>query len=139
MAAATIARAIPVFPEVGSTSTVSPGVMSPRFWASLIIEKPMRSFTELQGSMLSTEVCKMRACGVLFLGSVVHVPRATTRSCHTMCRRLVLMHEWAHRRTGLITSIMWCGPYAIGKCMHTGKCQRGERTAGVTAQRQFGG
>ena len=54
MAAATMARAIPVFPDVGSTSTVSPGVMSPRFWASLIIEKPMRSLTELQGSMLYT-------------------------------------------------------------------------------------
>jgi hypothetical protein len=37
-AAATIARAMPVLPEVGSTSVVLPGVMSPRFSASLIIE-----------------------------------------------------------------------------------------------------
>ena len=37
-AAATIASAMPVLPEVGSTRVVSPGVISPRFSASVIIE-----------------------------------------------------------------------------------------------------
>lgn len=41
----------PVLPLVGSTSTVFPGVISPRFSASTIIELPMRSFTLLQGSI----------------------------------------------------------------------------------------
>ena len=44
----------PVLPEVGSTSVVLPGAMSPRFSASSIMEKPIRSFTELHGSMLSS-------------------------------------------------------------------------------------
>jgi hypothetical protein len=38
LAAATIASAMPVFPDVGSTSVVTPGMMSPRSYASLIIE-----------------------------------------------------------------------------------------------------
>mmetsp|Transcript_36416 Transcript_36416/g.96037 ORF Transcript_36416/g.96037 Transcript_36416/m.96037 type:complete len:335 (+) Transcript_36416:495-1499(+) len=51
LAAATIARAMPVLPDVGSTIVVTPGVMSPRFSASVIIEYPMRSLTELHGSI----------------------------------------------------------------------------------------
>mmetsp|Transcript_82105 Transcript_82105/g.166247 ORF Transcript_82105/g.166247 Transcript_82105/m.166247 type:complete len:335 (+) Transcript_82105:284-1288(+) len=47
--AATMARPIPVFPEVGSTRTVSPGLMSPRASASLIMLRAMRSLTELAG------------------------------------------------------------------------------------------
>mmetsp|Transcript_15655 Transcript_15655/g.28086 ORF Transcript_15655/g.28086 Transcript_15655/m.28086 type:complete len:216 (-) Transcript_15655:3-650(-) len=53
-AAAMKAKAIPVFPEVGSTSTVCPGVIFPAFSASRIIERPIRSLTELIGSMLSS-------------------------------------------------------------------------------------
>mmetsp|Transcript_57218 Transcript_57218/g.136435 ORF Transcript_57218/g.136435 Transcript_57218/m.136435 type:complete len:388 (+) Transcript_57218:348-1511(+) len=48
-AAATMASATPVLPEVGSTRVVSPGLISPRFSADSIIASPMRSFTELHG------------------------------------------------------------------------------------------
>ena len=48
------ARPMPVFPEVGSTSIVLPGVMAPSSSAEAIMEKPMRSFTEQQGSMISS-------------------------------------------------------------------------------------
>ena len=44
-AAATKARAIPVLPLVGSISSM-PGLSTPRFSASQIIEAPMRHFTE---------------------------------------------------------------------------------------------
>mmetsp|Transcript_19278 Transcript_19278/g.53476 ORF Transcript_19278/g.53476 Transcript_19278/m.53476 type:complete len:219 (+) Transcript_19278:678-1334(+) len=54
LAAATMARPMPVLPEVGSTKVVFPGEMSPLFSASLIMLKPMRSLTELHGSMLSS-------------------------------------------------------------------------------------
>mmetsp|Transcript_9945 Transcript_9945/g.20715 ORF Transcript_9945/g.20715 Transcript_9945/m.20715 type:complete len:261 (-) Transcript_9945:3-785(-) len=47
--AATMASPIPVFPEVGSTKIVSPGVMSPRASASSIMLLAMRSLTELAG------------------------------------------------------------------------------------------
>mmetsp|Transcript_5360 Transcript_5360/g.11278 ORF Transcript_5360/g.11278 Transcript_5360/m.11278 type:complete len:241 (-) Transcript_5360:68-790(-) len=47
--AATIARPIPVFPEVGSTRIVLPGEISPRASASVIMDSAMRSFTELAG------------------------------------------------------------------------------------------
>ncbi len=74
-AAATMARPMPVFPEVGSTKVVFPGEMSPLpniirkeqqafpieferihylFSASTIMLRAIRSFTELQGSMLSS-------------------------------------------------------------------------------------
>ena len=68
-----MARPTPVFPEVGSIRTVRPGAIVPRFWASSIIENPIRSWpgslhqlwpklrehkattlTELHGSMLSS-------------------------------------------------------------------------------------
>jgi hypothetical protein len=49
-----MASAMPVLPEVGSTRVVLPGAMSPRASASAIIARPMRSFTELHGSMLSS-------------------------------------------------------------------------------------
>jgi hypothetical protein len=52
-AAATMARPMPVFPEVGSTRTVFPGVISPRASASVIMLKAMRSFTEFAGLLLS--------------------------------------------------------------------------------------
>ncbi len=52
-AAATIARPMPVFPEVGSTRTVFPGVISPRASASVIMLNAMRSFTEFAGLLLS--------------------------------------------------------------------------------------
>mmetsp|Transcript_33965 Transcript_33965/g.69344 ORF Transcript_33965/g.69344 Transcript_33965/m.69344 type:complete len:309 (+) Transcript_33965:315-1241(+) len=48
-AAATIASPMPVFPDVGSTRVVLPGAMSPRLSASVIIDRAMRSFTELAG------------------------------------------------------------------------------------------
>mmetsp|Transcript_16919 Transcript_16919/g.43747 ORF Transcript_16919/g.43747 Transcript_16919/m.43747 type:complete len:329 (-) Transcript_16919:35-1021(-) len=54
LAAATIASAIPVLPDVGSTSFVTPGLMSPRFSASAIMEYPIRSFTLLHGSIDSS-------------------------------------------------------------------------------------
>ena len=38
-----------MFPEVGSTKVVLPGVMSPRFSASVIMERAIRSLTELAG------------------------------------------------------------------------------------------
>jgi len=44
-----MANPIPVFPLVGSTNVVFPGVISPRSSASLIMERAMRSFTELAG------------------------------------------------------------------------------------------
>jgi len=44
-----MASPIPVLPEVGSTRVVLPGTMSPRFSASLIMERAMRSLTELAG------------------------------------------------------------------------------------------
>ncbi len=44
-AAATKARAIPVFPEVGSTSVVRPAAMRPAFSMLSIILTPMRSLT----------------------------------------------------------------------------------------------
>ena len=52
-AAPTIARAIPVFPLVGSTITVLPGSMLPWFSASRIIARPMRSLTLPPGFMNS--------------------------------------------------------------------------------------
>ena len=54
LAAAMKARAIPVFPDVGSTMVVLPGVIRPLFSASVIMALPMRSFTEQQGSMISS-------------------------------------------------------------------------------------
>ena len=36
---------MPVLPDVGSTMTLSPGVMSPSASAASIIARPMRSFT----------------------------------------------------------------------------------------------
>mmetsp|Transcript_30762 Transcript_30762/g.53177 ORF Transcript_30762/g.53177 Transcript_30762/m.53177 type:complete len:221 (-) Transcript_30762:63-725(-) len=53
-AAPTIASPMPVFPEVGSTREVLPGAISPRFSASSIIDRAIRSLTLLQGSMLSS-------------------------------------------------------------------------------------
>mmetsp|Transcript_2906 Transcript_2906/g.5366 ORF Transcript_2906/g.5366 Transcript_2906/m.5366 type:complete len:204 (+) Transcript_2906:684-1295(+) len=47
--AATMARPMPVLPEVGSTRTDLPGEMSPRASASLIMLRAMRSLTELAG------------------------------------------------------------------------------------------
>mmetsp|Transcript_21906 Transcript_21906/g.50541 ORF Transcript_21906/g.50541 Transcript_21906/m.50541 type:complete len:279 (-) Transcript_21906:95-931(-) len=47
--AATIARPIPVLPDVGSTRVVLSGEMSPRFSASEIMLRAIRSFTELAG------------------------------------------------------------------------------------------
>mmetsp|Transcript_15471 Transcript_15471/g.31949 ORF Transcript_15471/g.31949 Transcript_15471/m.31949 type:complete len:260 (-) Transcript_15471:176-955(-) len=52
--AATMANPIPVFPEVGSTRTVSPGLMSPRSSACVIMLRAMRSLTELAGVKLSS-------------------------------------------------------------------------------------
>src|SRR5689334_609865 len=55
-AAATMARAMPVLPLVGSTSTLSL-LMSPAFSAAAIMEKPIRSLTEwagLKNSSLAT-------------------------------------------------------------------------------------
>mmetsp|Transcript_19912 Transcript_19912/g.46775 ORF Transcript_19912/g.46775 Transcript_19912/m.46775 type:complete len:261 (+) Transcript_19912:274-1056(+) len=48
------ARAIPVLPDVGSTSTDSPGVKSPFASASSIIDRPRRSFTLEHGPRLSS-------------------------------------------------------------------------------------
>lgn len=48
-AAATMANPMPVLPDVGSTKMVLPGTMSPRFSASRIILRAMRSLTELAG------------------------------------------------------------------------------------------
>src|SRR5687768_69973 len=48
-AAATHARAIPVFPLVGSTIVVTPGWMTPSSSARSIIATPMRSLTENPG------------------------------------------------------------------------------------------
>jgi hypothetical protein len=53
-AAATMANPIPVLPEVGSTSVVVPGAMSPRFSASRIMLLAIRSLTELAGFWLSS-------------------------------------------------------------------------------------
>src|SRR5262245_11573413 len=51
--AATIARAIPVLPDVASIS-VSPGWISPRFSASVIIDSAGRSLTEPAGLLPSS-------------------------------------------------------------------------------------
>lgn len=48
------ASAIPVFPEVGSTKTVFPGVINPFFSASSMRDLPSRSLTELHGPRLSS-------------------------------------------------------------------------------------
>ena len=48
-AAATIARAIPVFPDVGSTKIVLPGVIKPSCSADSIIFTPIRSLTDEAG------------------------------------------------------------------------------------------
>ena len=45
---------VPVFPLVGSTRMVFPGVISPRFSASSIIESAIRSLTELAGLLDSS-------------------------------------------------------------------------------------
>mmetsp|Transcript_39409 Transcript_39409/g.92046 ORF Transcript_39409/g.92046 Transcript_39409/m.92046 type:complete len:205 (+) Transcript_39409:774-1388(+) len=47
--AATMARPMPVFPDVGSTRVVFPGEISPRSSACVTIESAIRSFTELPG------------------------------------------------------------------------------------------
>ena len=47
-AAPTMARAMPVFPEVPSTM-VPPGLSCPEASAASMIALPMRSFTELAG------------------------------------------------------------------------------------------
>jgi hypothetical protein len=49
-----MANPIPVLPEVGSTSVVVPGAMSPRFSASRIMLLAIRSLTELAGFWLSS-------------------------------------------------------------------------------------
>ena len=49
-----MASAMPVLPDVGSTSVVLPGAMSPRSSASRIMLSPIRSLTLLQGSMDSS-------------------------------------------------------------------------------------
>ena len=49
MAAQTNASAMPVLPEVGSTTTDAPGVSSPEASAASIIDSPMRSLTEPAG------------------------------------------------------------------------------------------
>ena len=53
LAAATMASPMPVFPDVGSTSVVVAGSMSPARSADSIMRRPMRSFTLQQGSPLS--------------------------------------------------------------------------------------
>ena len=53
-AAATKANPMPVFPDVGSTSVVTPGRIIPLLSASSIMLRPMRSFTLLQGLLLSS-------------------------------------------------------------------------------------
>ena len=67
LAAATIARPIPVLPLVLSTMVVLPGEMSPRFSASSIIESAMRSLTLPPGFCISS------------LTSTVAAPSGTTR------------------------------------------------------------
>jgi hypothetical protein len=57
LAAATKARAMPVLPDVGSTSVVLPGEMRPFCSASSIMARPMRSLTEQHGSMISSCFC----------------------------------------------------------------------------------
>ncbi len=53
-AAAAKARPMPVFPEVGSTSTVRPGVIDPSRSRASIMATPIRSFTELAGLKYSS-------------------------------------------------------------------------------------
>ena len=48
-----MANAIPVFPLVGSTSTVCPVLMVPSFSADFTIAPGMRSFTDAVGLKLS--------------------------------------------------------------------------------------
>ena len=52
--AATMANPMPVFPDVGSTKVVTPGAMSPRCSAMLIMLRAMRSLTELAGLLDSS-------------------------------------------------------------------------------------
>ena len=53
-AAAAKARPMPVFPEVGSTRTVFPGVAFPSRSSASIMATPIRSFTELAGLKYSS-------------------------------------------------------------------------------------
>lgn len=54
LAAAAIAKAIPVFPDVGSTRIVLPGAINPSFSAAVIILTPILSFTDDEGFILSS-------------------------------------------------------------------------------------
>ena len=59
-AAAMKASAMPVLPDVGSTSVVLPGVIKPLRSASSIMPRPIRSFTLRHGSWVSS-LTAMRA------------------------------------------------------------------------------
>ena len=65
---ATIASAIPVFPDVGST-IVSPGFSKPFFSASSIIARPIRSLTLLAGLNISNFPKRFAqfSSGILFI------------------------------------------------------------------------
>mmetsp|Transcript_6726 Transcript_6726/g.15533 ORF Transcript_6726/g.15533 Transcript_6726/m.15533 type:complete len:244 (-) Transcript_6726:252-983(-) len=81
--AATMARPIPVFPEVGSTRVDFPGVMSPLASASLIILSAMRSLTELAGlddSSLATISAPQPAVTLLSFTSGVPPIKSSTFS-----------------------------------------------------------
>eukprot|EP00982_Pelagococcus_subviridis_P010918 31036-Pelagococcus_subviridis.AAC.14 len=83
-AAAMNASPIPVFPDVGSTSIVFPGVMAPFSSASAIIENPMRSFTEQHGSMISSfaAISATQPSVTLFRYTIgVHPTSCVTLSC----------------------------------------------------------
>ena len=83
MAAATIASAMPVLPDVGSTMMVWPGVMSPSRSAASIIDRPMRSLTEPPGlklSSLATTVAPAPSVTLLSRTSGVPPMRSESRS-----------------------------------------------------------
>lgn len=79
------ARAMPVLPEVGSTRTLLPGLISPAFSASRIMPRPMRSFTEEQGFMLSnfayTLATQPSAAGILLSFTSGVLPMSAVASC----------------------------------------------------------
>src|SRR5262245_37890460 len=102
--AATKASAIPVFPLVGSTITVSPGVMSPSRSAASIIESPIRSFTLAAGFWLSSlaTICGRTPAATRFRRTSGVRPTSSQTLLAMFMRGLLLRPRILARRIGVI-------------------------------------
>src|SRR3954469_2291640 len=129
--AETNARPMPVFPLVGSTSTVFPGMILPAASASRIMLTPMRSFTLLHGFMLSSlaTTVALHPAVTLFSRTSGVLP---TSSDTSLAMRLVPSAACGTPMTGSFSaSAMLIGVGMAGKVARksAGKRRTGRRTA----------